>query len=187
MTPTNLIFGFPAATVNTFDAVYLASQPLAIQNLMAMSDADAADGSNPREMAASALATKGYAIDVQIMAWGWGAYETMYQRLQDGFGTVMDGLGQIKLKVSVDPADFPPFPIPVASVDPAAQYIEGPINGVGIGAGWFPMQLTAADKLPDGTGMTFQGHTFTLHVTVSQTGLQAGLTQLIYVWIQTSD
>jgi hypothetical protein len=180
---SNTIFGYPADVLNAFDAAYVASLPPALQQLMATSPANLPDGTNPRLAKAADLALQGYVIDKPIMAWGWDPFMTMSQRAIDGFTTVMDGLNQVSIKVSTDLADYPPYPVP--TVDPNAQYIDRPIGGIAYnGAAWFPTKLTITSKLSAGTEMVFQGHTFTLHVTTSQTQTQ---TQFIYVWLQISD
>lgn len=179
----NTIFGFPADTVNAFDKAYTASLAPPLQELMAMSQANNPDGTNPRTEHAGELALQGYTIDVPIMAWGWDPYMIMFQRGIDGLTTVPDGLNQTQIKVSTDITDYPPYPAP--PLDPNAQYIDKPIGGVAYnGAAWFPTPLTVQAKLPAGTILTYQGHTFTLHVTTQQT---FGSTQLIYVWLQISD
>lgn len=194
MSSQDTIWGFPAATVNAFDAAYKASQPPAIQALMMMDGSNLPDGTNPKYNVGIQLAMKGYAVDKEIMIWGWDPYARMWGRGGDGPSnkamnlTTPDITGQVQLIVSTDPADFPPFQGPVPVVDPAATYIDRPYSVAYIGAPWYPTKQTITDNLPDGTTLSFKGHSFRLHVTSAQTGLQAGAgSQLIFVWIQLTD
>jgi len=178
------IFGFDAATLNAFDAAYTASLPPALQALMLMNPANNPDGSNPRAIQAGVLANQGFVIDVEIMAYAQDPYMTMYFRQLHGLTSVMDGLGNVKIKVSTNPADFPPYAAPAVPTDPSDLYIGGPIGGLAYqGAHWYPV-LPGSANLPNGIIMQHQGHTLQLQAIVQQTGLSSAATQLIYTWVQ---
>jgi hypothetical protein len=67
------------ATAAQYSKAYLAAQPKAVQELMAMPG-----GMNRVNMAAQ-LAEKGYLIDSTIMVQAWDAYQTMKSRIQFGY------------------------------------------------------------------------------------------------------
>ena len=180
------IFGLPANTENAFDAAYKASLPPALQALMLMDPSNAPDGTNPRAIKAGQLALQGYIIDVPIMAWNWDPYATMYSRQLQGDNTVKDGLGQVDIKVSTDPSDYPAYVAPPAPVDPSENYIGDPIGTLPYaGAHWFAVQ-PGTMSLANGTIMEHRGHTLQLHVMMQQTGLSSAAVQKTYVWTQIS-
>lgn len=67
-----------------FGAAYLAAQPKAVQELMAM-PAGTFTQLGAKSAQGRALAALGYIIDNDIMIWGWGAWWIMNQRTIDGY------------------------------------------------------------------------------------------------------
>jgi hypothetical protein len=151
-------------TEAAFDAVYWAHQPPAIQALAQIQDF------TQRSTQAMTLATQGYTIDVPIMVWGWDPYLVMSQRIAYGYTWVPSALmGPITLapgvsqpgaaaydpnnpasgsiKVSLNPADYPPYnppPVPVVPV-PATSLV-----GVTLGSGFWQ---AIGNMLPNGTSL----------------------------------
>lgn len=129
-------------TQTTFDTVYWAAQPPAVQ----------ACRSTCTQSQATTLAAEGYSIDVPVDVWGWDAYLVMTLREQFGY-TWVPALGQApvacvpnlvcpgipaynpntapmgSIKVSTNPADFPAYvdPIPPGSTVAPASFV-GPLN-----------------------------------------------------------
>jgi hypothetical protein len=156
--------GIPEPSGSAFDAAYWAHQPPEVRELRDMTDA------NQRLSRASDLAMKGFTIDVPIMAWAFDPYYTMRLRRDYGFTWVpsalqppvsiapsltMPGTAPYdpnaappgSIKVSLDPADYPPFnppappaPAPVQSGSPVGDQSVGNIYH---GQAW--------DSAPDGT------------------------------------
>ncbi len=87
---------------------------------------------------ATDLMAQGYIIDGPIMLWGWGPYNVMFLRRMYGFASVPalnedpTGLktGAGSIKVSLDPADYPPIDPPPAPPDHPA------LGGSYVGSTW---------------------------------------------------
>ena len=119
------------------DDAYWAMQPLAVQALRNMPDAE-------RGQAAQELANEGYTIDVPIMVWGWDPLATMVQRQIDGY-TWVPSANQASIpagpgidfpgRPSYDPNNPPPGSIKVSTdfalgtngQNPAMKYVTGSI------------------------------------------------------------
>jgi hypothetical protein len=174
MTPSTTIFGFDAATVQTFDAAYNAWLPPAVRALMTMDPTQPA-----RQAEAYTLAGQGYFIDVPIMVWGWDPYMVMYQRQIDGYETYPDALQAQSKKTSTNPADYPPYAAPVTTgvVLVGAQIGQSPF--------FFLTQAAASmnPPLPSGDTVEQDGHTYTLQYIQQQSGSS---TQWIGRWLQIS-
>lgn len=127
-----------------FDSAYFLSQPPELQGLM-ISTADLVT----RENAAAALAAKGFTIDVPIMVYQWNPLLVMQYRASFGYTwvpsalqpniTVAPGVTQPgavsydplhpplgSLKVSTNPADFPPYALPVQTAPLVTTDLVGP-------------------------------------------------------------
>ena len=166
---SELVWGFDATVVSTFDSAYWASQPLPVQALQKQDPSQSA-----RYTLAMSLAQQGYFIDVPIMVWGWDPYITMYMRQVDGYTTYPDSLGSMTRNVDLNPADYPPVPAPTTP--------EIPLVGAIIGFG--PLYFTTSAANPTntlaGTQTTQNGQTFTA-IYVNQQMLN-GQTQVILRW-----
>jgi len=164
----------------TFDAAYWASQPEPVATLQSISDPAA------RQAAAATLAAQGYVIDVPIDAWSWDPYQVMTLRQQYGYTwvpsalqppvAIAPGLGQPgvlpydplnppkgSIKVSTNPADFPPIHPPV---------VAAPLSTVLVGAqslGNLYLNVVG-DTSPDGSIYTDSRGTFTKHVVATPFG-----------------
>lgn len=170
----------PALTAEQiFDNAYEASLPPETRALLATPE---------QEDRAKALAMKGFIIDAPIMIWGEGPWRAMTIRQSYGFTWVPSMLqppiemapgiqvpGQIpydpanppagSIKVSTDPADFPPWPVPVVAAPPstpAAQILGKQIVGT---SNWFYVG-PAAQTWPDGKLWTDPStrNSYSLHV-----------------------
>jgi len=169
------------AAQTTFDAAYWASQPPAIAALQGMDP-------GTRLSTAQQLALSGFIIDVQIMAWGWDAYNTMLARQAYGYTWVPSALQQPvevlpgitfpglptynpnppypagSIVVSTNPADYPPY-APVAPVTPApasTALVGINIFGTVYAATTYALQQVAAGTLLNGATTTVNGQTFSL-------------------------
>lgn len=160
-----------------FDSAYWKSKPPAVQALKPNGD-----GSDKSALAQD-LALKGEIIDVPIMVWGWDPYIVMTLRRDLGFtwvpsalqnpvqvvpGLNFPGLPSYdpsnppkgSIKVSADPADFPPFIPP-----PPPAPLPDPKILVGIHAfGSLYNSTQAGFAVPDGTVIYENGMTCTKHV-----------------------
>lgn len=168
-----------------FDKAYWASQPPEIRALLVYAESD-------RKIRAADLASKGFVIDVPIMVWGWDAYLAMKLRSDFGFTwvpsalqpnvTVAPGIsplaGQVaydpahppagSIKVSLDLADYPPFPTPSQPTSaPASTALVGPQS---IGNLYLSV---VGDTSPDGTKFTDSRGTFLKHVIATPFGRNA--------------
>lgn len=171
---------------SVFDSAYKLSQPTEVQALMASQDDFEA-----RETRAAELATKGFTIDVPIMVWQWDPYLVMKMRKDYGYtwvpaalqpnvsiapnvsqpGTVAydpDHAPAGSIKVSTDPADFPPFVMPVhLNVEQPTTDLVGP-QSVG------SLYLTVVgDSSPDGKDFTDARGEFVKHVVLTPFGRNA--------------
>jgi hypothetical protein len=171
-----------------FDQAYQAAQPPEIRALMNMQDDNDAD--NQAKIARAAqLAQQGFSVDVPIMVWGWDPYLCMLYRQQYGYTwvpsalqppvTVVPGLGAVgnlpaydpnhppagSIRVSTNPADYPPFD-PPAPVTPPAP-ITDPVGAQSVGNLYLSV---AGDTYQDGAQFTDTRGTFLKHVVVTPFG-----------------
>jgi hypothetical protein len=112
-------------TAEQFDDLYWNHQPPEVRKLRLFTEQS--------EAMARDLAKQGFLIDVPIMVWGWRPFFTMDYRRMLGFqwcpSALMEpgcGVGAPPagaFKVSIDPADYPPF------ADVAAQ-AASPVGAV---------------------------------------------------------
>lgn len=169
-----------------FNQIYRASLPPAVRNLMDIQD-DGGDGS--KEKLAADLARQGYLIDVPIQVWGWDPYLTMALRQSFGYTWVssallapvmvapgLPGFGTLpaydpknpppgSIKVSLDPADYPPFdpPVTVTVVTPPAV----PVGQQAVGN----LYLSVVGELyPDGAKFSDARGTFEKHISLTPFG-----------------
>ena len=169
------IFGFDADTIETLDRAYIASLPPEVQALhvgeVGMLNADgspttALDPSS-RFNLAYLLAKEGFFIDSWIDAYGSDPYLTNYSRIQEGVLTITSAIGSATKKVSINPADYPPFNPP----PPPSQELIGPLEFGNL------YQLTAAanalyvgGQLKSGQAFTEAGHSYVLLVVSTLAG-----------------
>ena len=165
----NEIWGFNINTVQAFDSAYWKSQPPTVQALASLDPTTSA-----RYNQAMVLAGQGIFIDVPIMVWGWDPYITMYMRQMDGYTTYPDALNAMTRNVDLNPADYPPYPVP----PPPVGELVGPI--IGFGPYYFTTALANSTNTPAGTQVTQNGQTFTA-VWIQQQMLN-GQTQTILRW-----
>lgn len=167
--PAQLIWGFNLQTVETFDDAYWASQPVPVQNLQKQDPTQSA-----RYTLAMNLAGQGYFIDVPIMVWGWDPYMTMYQRQLDGYTTYPDALAAQTRPVDLNPADYPPIPVPSTPSTPLVGTI------IGFGPYYYTTTAATPSNTPAGTQTPQNGQTFTA-IYINQQMLN-GQTQVILRW-----
>jgi hypothetical protein len=186
---------------STFDALYLASLPPAVAALFKLPAASAA-----RIAAAYQLAKSGTLIDYTVQVNGWDAFDIMTDRialgetwvpsmLQSNLGQP-DGIaepgeplqpGQTaydpskppagSIKVSVNPADYPPFvpPTPVPTPTPITSAV-----GINEGAGYYSVttlgtEMFVSGQLTDGQTYTADPRgTFTFHASPDPFGVNEG-------------
>src|ERR1700732_3999239 len=86
-----------------FDQAYWASQPPEVRALPSLPD------QNSRGIRAAELATKGFVIDVPIMAWSWDAYLVMKLRSDFGYTWVPSAL---QTPVTIAPGLSAPGTVP---------------------------------------------------------------------------
>lgn len=159
-------FMFDRNTQIVFDEAYRASLPPQVAALLDISDSVA------RMATAQGLAAAGFIIDVPIQVWGWNPYATMAYRLIDGFTWVPNALqpsvgydvGQASagppyvpydpskppassIRVSVNPADFPPYIPPAPKPDLPAP-----------GAAKFVGELSFGNTYKAGPGTVINGN-----------------------------
>lgn len=137
---SDLIYGVPAATVNGFDAAYIASKDPQLQALWAKRIAGNVDGGS-LIAEAEALARSGDALVLgECDAWGETPYFFMATKKIAGYAWWPNMMQPVPgspsgfsdpnvrppgaLRVSIDPADFPPFNPPVIT-PPAAPSLIG--------------------------------------------------------------
>lgn len=172
-------------TQQIFDNAYWAAQEPEVQALRTITDPDA------RAAQASALAMKGFTIDVPIMVWGWDPYLVMTMRTQFGYTWVPSALQQPiaeapgavqpgvvsydplhpppgSIKVSVNLADYPPVAPPPAPV--VAAPVTELVGGQSIGSIYYTV---TGDSSPDGTKFTDARGTFVKHMVVTPFGKNA--------------
>jgi len=137
-----------------------------------------------RQTRAVQLATKGFLIDTQIMIWGWDAYKVMKLRLAYGYTWVPSalqppvqmapGLTQPgstltpydplhpppgAIKVSTNPADFPPFDPPA----PPPAVTNDPVGGLNVGNIYYSVP---GEAYSDGARVSDARGTFVKHVVI---------------------
>jgi hypothetical protein len=173
-------------TQQQFDQVYWASQPPEVQALLGLT--------NPEQRATNAadLATKGFTVDVPIMAWGWDAYLVMTMRVQFGYTwvpsalqppvTIAPGLAQPgvvaydplhpppgSIKVSTNIQDYPPFD-PVALPQQKTPAGDDPVGLQSIGTIYLSVR---GEAYQDGATFTDTRGTFQKHMVVTPFGWNA--------------
>ena len=165
-----------------FDQVYWAFQPPEVRALPSIPDQDS------RATRAADLASKGFVIDVPIMVWSWDAFLVMKQRADFGYTWVPAALqtpisiapglsapGTIpydpahppagSIKVSINPADYPPFAPPVVTPSPTAT--NDPVGPQSIGVLY---NSVPGENYPDGATFTDSRGTFLKHVVITPFG-----------------
>lgn len=173
-------FGFPVATLEAFDAAYLAAQPIAVQCALGVTPGKgqftmSALGQSAAGMAtAQKLASQGYFIDVPIMVWGWDALMTMTQRINDGVKEYPDLLDVNTRVPSTNVSDYPAVPIPAPPT--------GDLVGAQIGQSnsYYPTALAVTLNLPSGYQWTQGGSTYVAYYVAEQA--INGQTQQILRW-----
>ena len=115
-----------AAPVSEGDA-YWAQQPPAVQVLRNMPDGEG------KNNLALKLANQGYAIDTQIMVWGWDPQMTMTVRANQGYAWV-PSYGQSNIPVGpgisdpYDPGTYNPSSPPPGSIKVSTAFAMGTIQ-----------------------------------------------------------
>jgi hypothetical protein len=115
-----------AAPMSEGDA-YWADQPTAVQALRYMPDGEA------KNALALKLANQGYAIDTQIMVWGWDPQMTMTVRENQGYSWV-PGYGQANIPVGPglsmpdDPNTYNPGNAPAGAIQVSTAFAVGTIQ-----------------------------------------------------------
>jgi hypothetical protein len=165
-----------------FDKAYWASQPSELQALPAIEDF------NQRATRAADLATKGFIVDVPIMAWVWDPYLVMTMRADYGYTwvpsalqpnvTVASGVTQPgavsydpthpppgSIKVSTNIADYPPLNPPAPSPQPSNN--GDPVGLLSVGTLYLSV---AGEAYLDGAKFTDSRGTFLKHVTITPFG-----------------
>ncbi|HTR37340.1 MAG TPA: hypothetical protein VMH80_15650 [Bryobacteraceae bacterium] len=166
-----------------FDQAYWASQPPEVQAVAAITD------QQQRAAQAATLASKGFTIDVPIMVWNWDPYLTMNYRVSFGFTwvpsalqpqvTVAPGVPPLagliaydpsnppagSIKVSTNPADYPPYVTPAPPTPVPAN--SDPVGLQSVGNLYLS---TVGDNYPDGAQYTDARGTFVKHVTITPFG-----------------
>ncbi len=92
-----------------FDILYWASKPPQLRILPCIPPSGGPDPFSDRIAQAMALAQSGQIIDTPIMVWGWDPFLTMTLRQSFGYQSVPSAVTNKPIKVSLDPADYPPF------------------------------------------------------------------------------
>ena len=166
-----------------FDNAYWLSQPPEVRELQNAGDLD------ERSSRGSALAIKGFTIDVPIMVWGWDPYLVMKMRLDYGYTwvpsalqpavTIAPGLsapGAVpydaahppagSIRVSISTGDYPPFTPPAPPVLP-----QNPTNDpVGLQAVGSLYLSVPGETYQDGAKFTDARGTFLKHVVITPFG-----------------
>ncbi len=158
-----------------FDAAYFAAQPPSVQAVMKMPVGNSAE-LTAREQAAVAAAQKGALIDGEIVGWGFDAFQTMLKYQSYGYTWINNILQPAPLppglsfpgfpaydsnnppagsiKVSLNLADYPPYPVPAVAPPAAPIYYIGPL---------IPFQINEYetwDSQPNGFTVTTSAGTF---------------------------
>lgn len=155
-----------------FDAAYWAAQAPEVRALVSVDDAE------DRVLQATLLATQGFVVDGEIHAYGWRPCWVMKRRAMYGYTwypsllqdppQIAPGLEQGNtpkydparppagsIKVSIDPADYPPFDQPAPTTGATKPKV---LVGEHI-AGAVYMSVTGDDS-PDGTKYSDERGTF---------------------------
>lgn len=90
--------------MSNFNEIYWKSKAPELKELF---DADATDPSYMDRV--YRLIAKGFVIDVPIMVWQHDPEKLMALRQFYGYTTVPSAMGNPLIKVSLDPADYPPY------------------------------------------------------------------------------
>lgn len=164
-----------------FDAAYWLAQPPELRGLPAIVDFD------QRVTAATALATKGYTVDVPIMVWGWDPWKIMSYRASYGFVWVESALqpppsiapgvsepGMTpyspiappgSIRVSVNIADYPPFDPPAPAVP--VPVVADPVGVQSLGTLYISLDIF---QYPDGAKFSDARGTFLKHIVMTPFG-----------------
>lgn len=160
-----------------FNSAYWAHEPAEVRALKDIADDQA------RCSRAIELATKGYVIDVPIMAWGSDPYQTMRLRQSYGYTWVPSALMDPiimspglhlntlpdydpnrppagSIKVSLDPADYPPADPPAPAPPPQTAAPATPVGAQCFANTYYS---TPGDTAPDGTRITEARGVFAKH------------------------
>jgi hypothetical protein len=170
-------------TQTEFDQAYWASQPPEVRALAGIAESDQRAGR------AVELATKGFTIDVPIMAWAWDPYLVMKLRSDYGYTwvpsalqpavTIAPGLGvpglvpydaahppSGSIHVSTNPHDYPPFN-PPAQPTPQTPAGDNPVGLQSVGT----LYLSVPGEIfQDGAKFTDTRGTFLKHVVITPFG-----------------
>lgn len=165
------IWGVNAVILETFDAAWWASQPPSVQ---ALKTGDLSQQSYYNQVVA--LAVSGIFIDGTILIMGEDPYIAMLIRQMDGYTTYPDFLNSQTKVVSLNPADYPPYPVPIV---PEGQLV-GPI--IGFGPYYFTTNLATPLNTPAGTKTTGPDGAIYTAVYIQQLMLN-GQTQTILRWL----
>jgi hypothetical protein len=172
-----------------FNPVYWASQPPEVRALEVNTTPD----EDARSSRAVSLAIKGFKIDIPIMVWGWDPFKVMKMRMDFGYTWVPNALQPplgiapgLKapgitpydpnnppggaIKVSIDPADYPayPMPTPVPSSGGGVEAFSGdPVGVQSVGVLYYSVP---GETIPDGQKFTDTRGTFLKHITITPFG-----------------
>lgn len=126
------IFGIDAATVETFDRAYILSRDPEVQKLhsgevgLTNPDGSPQVPLHPAERYALALElAPTHDVYWQIDALGSDPYFSMMQLQMGGFTEIYSYLRNTPMKVSTNPADFPPYPTEPVEVPPTSTALVG--------------------------------------------------------------
>lgn len=191
----DIVFDRAAQTV--FDETYRASLDPRVAALLDLDPTDL----TTRMTKAAGLAAEGLIIDVPIQVWGWDAYVTMNLRKIDGFTWVPSALQPSvgysihvesgpgadnppyipydptkppagSIRVSTDPADFPPFAAPApAPPAPSTDLVGAVAFGNVYKAGPGVIISGNSCNVFDGEPVTQAGATYKAKVTKSPFGI----------------
>jgi hypothetical protein len=169
------------ADVRLTAAIYWASQPPAVQALLPLAGQPGpfTPGSSPAEATpryklALALAKQGVCIDVPIMAFGDDPVVDMLLRSEMNIAAIPCGLGPGSIKTSLDPADYPPFPVPPPpppSTTLVGTQQSNPNMGVFYGNTPYALAQANARKLVNGQVFIENGVSYTTHLSYGLMGI----------------
>lgn len=173
----------------SFSDTYWAAQPPQVQAARGQSDATVWQ----------ALALEGFVIDVPIMVWNWDAQTVMQIRQNDGLtwvpSALQPGIGFLptggnapynpydptkppagSIKVSVNPADYPPFFAPVPPPPPVNNLV-GPLAFGNLYQPGPAAVVNGVAQVTDGQQVTQEGVNFTAHVAHGLMGISVSFTK----------
>jgi hypothetical protein len=169
------------ADVRLTAAIYWASQPPAVQALLPLAGQPGVftpglspGEATPRYKLALSLAKQGFCIDVPIMAFGDDPVVDMLLRSEMNIVAIPCGLGPGSIKTSLDPADYPPFPVPVPpppSTNLVGTQQSNPNMGVFYGNTPYALAQANARKLVNGQVFTEGGVSYTTHLSYGLMGI----------------